>query len=345
MRNRVNKKKHCLKSIIFMLVLVAVTAVLTIPDKASAKERKLVKIDGSSTVFPITEAVAEEFQIANRGIMVTVGISGTGGGFKKFARDETDISDASRVIKAKEHDLCTQNGVEYIELPVAYDGLAIIVNKENDWLSSITVEELKKMWEPEAQQQITKWNQIRPEWPDKELHLYGPGVDSGTFDYFTKVINGKEGASRGDFTASEDDNVLVQGVSNDKYSLGFFGLAYYEYNKDKLKLIPVDDGNDTNGKGPIAPSIETVNNGTYRPLSRPIFIYVSKKSAEKAEVDKFVTFYIKNAPVLSAEVGYVPLPGKVYALTLKRYSERKFGSLYAGNGSKMGLTLEDLLTR
>ncbi len=302
---------NCLKVTGLVIFFLAVTLITSSGDLFAA--RKLVKIDGSSTVFPITEAVAEEFQIEKKGkIMVTVGISGTGGGFKKFCRGETDISDASREIKQKEIDLCNKNGIDYIELAIAYDGLAVVVNRKNNWIDYITVNELKKLWEPAAQRKITKWNQIRKEWPDKEIHLFGPGTDSGTFDYFTKVINGAEGASRGDFTASEDDNVLVQGISTDNSALGYFGLAYYEYNKDKLKIVPVDDKNDGNGKGPIIPSLETVNNGTYQPLSRPIFIYVSIQSLAKPEVAEFVKFYLTNAGELSEEVGYISLPEKAY---------------------------------
>lgn len=335
----------------FYITLTLVSVLFTgafsvlLPQEADAGKRKLIRVDGSSTVFPITEAVAEEFQMANRGIMVMVGVSGTGGGFKKFSRNETDINDASRTIKAKEVAMCRETGVEYIELPVAYDGLAVLVNPQNDWVDYLTVDELKMIWEPQAQRKVTRWNHIRAEWPDEELRLYGPGVDSGTFDYFTKAINGQEGASRGDFTASEDDNVLVQGIATDKYALGFFGLAYYEYNKNKLRLIPVDDGIDDNGKGQIYPSLETVNNGTYQPLSRPIFIYVSKKSAEKEEVARFVTFYLKNARELTTEVGYIPLPDTAYLLALKRFENRKTGSVFGDSGTGNDVTIEDLLRR
>lgn len=266
-----------------------------------------IKIDGSSTVYPITEAVAEEFRVDNSAVKVTIGISGTGGGFKKFARGETDISDASRPIKQKEIDLCLEKSISYVALTVAYDGLAVIVNPQNDWVDHFTVEELKLLWEPDAQGVIMKWNQIRPEWPDEEIHLFGPGVASGTFDYFTEAIVGESGSSRGDFTASEDDNVLVQGVAGDKYGLGFFGLAYYEENSDKLRLLPVDGG-----EGPVAPSIETVSNGTYTPLSRPLFVYVNSTAAKRPEVQEFMKFYLKNAPALSEEVGYVPLPTAEY---------------------------------
>lgn len=278
--------------------------------EADNKEDQLtgeIKIDGSSTVYPITEAVAEEFRMEAPEVKVTVGVSGTGGGFKKFTRGEIDINNASRPIKESEAEQCKQNNIEYVGIEVAYDGLAVIKNPENDWLESITVEELKKIWEPAAQGVITKWNQIRPEWPDEEIHLFGPGVASGTYDYFTEAINGESGASRGDYTASEDDNVLVQGIATDKYALGFFGLAYYEENKDKLALVAVDGG-----EGPILPSMETVGNGTYKPLSRPIFIYVSSKAAQRKEVVEFVNFYLEMAPELSKEVGYIPLPADEY---------------------------------
>jgi phosphate transport system substrate-binding protein len=275
-----------------------------------------IKIDGSSTVYPITEAIAEEFRITNPGVNVSIGISGTGGGFKKFGRGETDISNASRLIKESEDSLCKANSVEYVALTVAYDGLAVLINSNNDWVDHLTVQELKKLWEPQAQKVVMKWNQIRPEWPDEEIHLFGPGVASGTYDYFTEVIVGKSGSSRGDFTASEDDNVLVQGVAGDKFSLGFFGLAYYEENKDKLKLVSID-----NGAGPVYPSLETVSNGSYSPLSRPVFIYVSKKAAEREEVRGFVEFYLETVGSLVMEVGYVPLPADKYEQEKMKFAD------------------------
>lgn len=312
----------------------------------AAHAAQVIKVDGSSTVYPITEAVAEEFQKLEKGkTKVTVGISGTGGGFKKFGMGETDISDASRPIKPTEVELCKKNGIEYIELPVAYDGLAVMVNPKNDWVDYLTVKELKKMWEPEAQGKITKWNQIRPNWPDKEIHLFGAGVDSGTYDYFTEAVVGKEHASRGDFTASEDDNVLVQGIATDVLALGFFGVAYYEHNKDKLKLVPIDDENPENGKGPIPPEYENVLNGTYQPLARPIFIYVNNKSADKPEVKRFVEFYMKNGAELSKEVGYIALPEDAYKLALKRFEKRIVGSVFGGKGSKAGVKIEELLQK
>lgn len=273
-----------------------------------------IKIDGSSTVYPITEAVAEEFRAGQPDVKVTVGVSGTGGGFKKFSRGETDINDASRPIKEQEASACKENNISYVELKVAYDGLVIVVNKENTWVDHFTVEELKKIWEPEAQEKITMWNQIRPTWPKEKFSLYGPGVASGTYDYFTEAIVGKSGASRGDYTASEDDNVLVQGTSGDKNGLAFFGLAYYEENKDKLKLVGVD-----NGKGVVLPSIATVKDGTYAPLSRPVFVYVTDAAAKRPEVSSFVNFYLKNAPTLVPDVGYIPLNDNEYAAEVTKF--------------------------
>ncbi len=303
-----------------------------------------ILVDGSSTVYPITEAMAEEFGLEHRNVRVTVGISGTGGGFKKFCAGETDISDASRPIKASEVAQCQENGVEFIELPVAYDGLAVMVNPENDWAQCMTPEELKTIWEPAAQGTITRWSQVRDGWPDEELRLFGPGTDSGTFDYFTDAIVGEEGASRGDFQASEDDNVLVQGIAGDRYALGYFGLAYYQENQDKLKLVAIDDGNPDNGEGCILPTAETVADGSYQPLSRPIFIYVRTEAADRLEVEAFVRFYLdpENAEALVTEVGYIPLPARVYELDRQRFQKRVTGSIFAG-GSQVGVTLEELL--
>ena len=308
-----------------------------IPALSSAADRR-VAIDGSSTVYPITEAVAEEFQKLNKGrVQVTVGISGTGGGFKKFCRGETDISDASRPILKQEIDACKAQNIEYIELPVAYDGLAVLVNPKNDWVKSLTVADLKKMWAPAAQGKVNLWKDVRPEWPNAKLKLFGPGSDSGTFDYFTEAINGKSKSSRGDFTASEDDNVLVQGISGDRYSLGYFGLAYYEENKDKLKLVPIDGG-----KGPIVPTEKTVMDGTYSPLSRPLFIYISKKALTKPEVKDFADFYLRNAPKLIKQVKYIPLPANAYKLATERLAKQKTGSMFGGE-EKVGMKIEDLM--
>ena len=304
----------------------------------------IITVDGSSTVFPISEAVAEEFQKQNANVRVTVGISGTGGGFQKFCRGETDISDASRPIKPVEIEACKKAGIEYMELPVAYDGLAIVVNPKNTWATAITVSELKTLWAPEAQGKITRWNHVRPSWPDREIHLFGAGVDSGTYDYFTEAIVGKEGASRGDFTSSEDDNVLVQGIASDELALGFVPLAYVEQNKSSLKLVPVDDGTADNGSGPITPSAETVRNGTYQPLSRPLFIYVARKSADRAEVQKFVGSFFTQ-PDLMREVGYIELTPQIYELAQKHFTEKRVGTAFGTGGSQVGMKLEDLLAR
>jgi len=306
---------------------------------AGAAQAQLVKVDGSSTVFPITEAVAEEFQKAKKGkTKVTVGISGTGGGFKKFCRGETDVSNASRPITKKEMDACKEGGIQYIELPVAYDALTVVINPKNTWIKSLDVAELKKMWEPVAQGKITKWNQVNPAWPDAPLKLFGPGADSGTFDYFTDAVNGKEKASRGDFTASEDDNVLVQGVSRDVNAIGYFGMAYYEENKDKLKAAPIT----WKGSKAVYPTMETVINGTYQPLSRPIFIYINAKALDKPEVREFAEFYMKHAVKLVREVKYVPLPAAAYTYNVNQVQKRVVGTKFGGQ-NKVGMTIEELM--
>ncbi len=295
-----------------------------------------VSLDGSSTVFPISEAVAEEFQAVHPKVRVTVGISGTGGGFKKFYAGETDINDASRPIKEKELSKASEAKVEFVELPVAFDGISVVVHPENPFIDHLTREELKRIWEPEST--VKNWSDVRAGWPDRPIHLYGPGTDSGTFDYFTEAINGKSQRCRADFTASEDDNVLVNGISGDVDSLGFFGFAYYIENKDKLKVVPI-----MTEDGPVVPSRETINNGTYTPLSRPIFIYVSKSAAARLEVKAFVEFYLDNAPALVADVGYVALPDAVYKLTKDRFARLVHGSVFVGKKT-VGLKLEDLLS-
>jgi phosphate transport system substrate-binding protein len=304
----------------------------------------LVSLDGSSTVFPISEAVAEEFQKTEKDVRVTVGISGTGGGFQKFCRAETDISDASRPISATEVAACEKAGVQYIELPIAYDGIAIVVNPKAAWADKITTAELKTLFAAESQGKVTKWSQVRKGWPDREVHLFGAGVDSGTYDYFTEAINGKAKSSRGDFTSSEDDNVLIQGISNDELALGFVPFAYYEGNKDKLKLLPVDDGKDDNGKGAILPAAETIRNGTYEPLSRPVFIYVSMKATGRPEVQKFVDYYLTNADKLVREVGYVGLGDTIYTLVKDRYAKKVTGSAFTG-ANTIGVTIDQLLSK
>jgi phosphate transport system substrate-binding protein len=304
-------------------------------------QQKVVKIDGSSTVFPITEAVAEEFQKAKKQqIKVTVGISGTGGGFKKFCRGETDISDASRPILKAEMADCAKAGIEYIELPVAFDAITVVVNPKNGFIKQLTVAELKKMWEPGAQGKVTRWNQVNPQWPDQPMKLFGPGADSGTFDYFTEAVVGKSKSSRGDFTASEDDNVLVQGVARDVNGLGYFGYAYYFENKDKLKAVPI-----VNEKGQaVEPSMEAVIKGTYTPLARPIFIYVNAKSLAKPEVKEFVEYYMKNGAKLSREVKYVPLPDSAYTTAWEHVQQGKKGTVFGGV-AEVGVTIEELLKR
>jgi phosphate transport system substrate-binding protein len=301
-------------SSVVVLALIALACGSNNENKESSSLSGTIKIDGSSTVFPITEAVAEEFRRIQPDINVTVGVSGTGGGFQKFSRGETSISNASRPIKENEIAACKENGISYIELEVAYDGLAVLVNPANNWVTELTIEELKKIWEPAAQGKIMKWNQIRAEWPNEEIHLYGPGVASGTYDYFTEAVVGKSGSSRGDFTASEDDHVLVQGIARDKYSLGFFGLAYYTENADKLTLIGIN-----NGTAVVKPTLETVSNGTYSPLSRPLFVYVNSTSVKDSSVVEFVNFYLKNAGELSEDVGYIPLPADLYAKQVEKF--------------------------
>jgi phosphate transport system substrate-binding protein len=330
---------------VVVLLVAAIAACGCGTTSAPGSSRATVTLDGSSTVFPISEAVAEEFQRANPGIRVTVGISGTGGGFQKFCRAETDISNASRPISATEIRACAAAGIEYIELPVAYDGLAVVVNPKATWIDGITVDELTKMWAPEAQDTVKRWAQVRTGWPDRELHLFGAGVDSGTYDYFTQAVTGTEGASRGDFTSSEDDNVLVQGIANDELALGFLPYAYYAENKTALKLVGVDDGKPDNGAGPILPSVETVKGGTYQPLSRPVFIYVSANALARPEVTTFVEFYLAHGGALAEEVGYVPLGDRGYQLITAHFAARTTGTVFGQGGSQTGLTIEQLLAR
>jgi phosphate transport system substrate-binding protein len=320
--------------------LIAVAAFLGAAPAAA--QQRIVKVDGSSTVFPVTEAVAEDFQNAKRHeqFRVTVGISGTGGGFKKFCRGETDISNASRPILKKEMEDCKAAGIEYFELPVAFDALTVVVNPKNSFIRQLSVAQMKRMWEPAAQGKVMRWNQVNPAWPDQPLTLFGPGADSGTFDYFTEAVVGKSKSSRGDFTASEDDNVLVQGVARDTNALGYFGYAYYVENQDKLKAVPI-----VNEKGQaVAPSIEAVLKGSYTPLARPIFIYVNVKSLEKAEVKQFVEYYLQNGGKLAREVKYVPLPDSAYRTALEHVRKGKKGTVFGGV-AEVGVTIEELLKR
>lgn len=337
---------HLLRPLTLLMVLLMLLGACTppatpVPTAAGTAVEGTILVDGSSTVAPITMATAEEFQKLYPDVRVPVGISGTGGGFKKFCAGETDISNASRPIKSSEIEACAQKGIEFIELPVAFDGLAVVVNPQNDFVTCLTVEELKKIWEPEAEGRITNWSQVRPGFPDRPLTLYGPGVDSGTFDYFTEAIVGKAQASRGDFLPSENDNVLVQGIAGDANALGYFGLAYYEENKDKLKLVAIDAG-DGNC---VHPTLETVADGTYQPLSRPLFIYVNRAQADRQdEIDLFVRYYLEHAKMLALDVGYIPLTGEIYALVLRRYEKRITGSAFEG-GSQVGVSLADLLRK
>ena len=322
----------------FIVCISTLSVLAAVPLLATAQ---VVKIDGSSTVYPVTEAVAEEFQKANKGLKVTVGVSGTGGGFKKFCRAETDISNASRPISASEMADCKAAGVEYFELPVAFDALTVVINPRNTWLKQATVAELKKMWEPAAQGKVMRWNQINPAWPDQPMKLFGAGSDSGTFDYFTEAIVGKAKSSRGDFTASEDDNVLVQGVAGDVNALGYFGFAYYAENTGKLKALPIVE---KEGKPAVAPSPETVISGTYQPLARPIFIYLNVKSLAKPEVKKFIDFYMANGAKMAKEVKYVPLPAAIYTGNLKHIVDNKKGTIFGGK-NEVGISIEELVKR
>ncbi len=313
----------------------------------------VIEIDGSSTVYPITEAVAEEYQVAMGGARVTVGISGTGGGFKRFCRGEIDIANASRPILKEEMIACAQAGIRYYELPIAYDALTVVVSKSNTFVDQLTIDELKRMWEPAAAQKITNWNQVRPTFPKLPLKLAGAGADSGTFDYWTEAVMKRSKASRGDYQASEDDNVTVQYVSRDKGALGYLGMAYFEENAEKLRAVPIVPPHSTNGaasgaangaKKGVVPSAKTVNNGTYQPLSRPLFIYVKEKSLQRPEIKTFVEFFLTEGPALAAEVGYVELPANAYTLARQNLKNRKIGSGFAGV-AEIGLTVEQLLVR
>ena len=296
-------------------------------------------IDGSSTVFPITEAMVEDWgQSIGGSARLVIGISGTGGGFKKFCNGETDINDASRPIKASEEQICAEAGVEFIELPVALDGLTVGVNPENSFVQCLTIDDLRIMWRPEAEGEIDRWNQVRPEWPDLKLRLYGPGTDSGTFDYFTEVVNGEVQASRGDFTSSERDNVLVQGIAGDRSSLGYFGYSFFVENQDILKMVAIDSGD-----GCVFPTDETINNGDYAPLSRPLFIYVSKEAWQQQQVKDFVGYYISyDRADLLRELGFVPFPKTVHDLVLDRFEQGLTGTIFGGENPQQG-TVEAIL--
>lgn len=321
----------------FITLTLLITSFLSFNAQAN---RRTVKVDGSSTVFPVTEAVAEEFQKEQRGkTLVTVGISGTGGGFKKFCRGETDLQNASRPIQSTEAKACADAKIKYIELPIAYDAITIVVNPKNTWIKEITIEELRKIWEPSAQGKITKWNQVRKEWPNQPIRLYGAGSDSGTFDYFTEAVTGTARSSRSDYTSSEDDNTLVQGVSQDTNALGYLPFAYFEHNSSKLRAVPVK----SDSASAVIPSTKSIADGSYKPFSRPIFIYVSVNSLVKEEVDMFTKYYLANVNKLATQVGYVALPTHFYTSINKIYASRKEGSLYETENHS--LSLETLLSK
>lgn len=328
-----------MKSLTSVLTATKMGLMLVLVGAAFAAKAETIKIDGSSTVFPITEAVAEEFQIQKKGkVHVTVGIAGTGGGFKKFCKGETDISNASRPILAAEMQICKDAGIKYIELPIAYDALTVVVNSKANWIDTITVAELKKMFEPAAQGTIKTWDQVNSAWPKQPLALYGPGTDSGTFDYFTEAVNGKAKSSRGDYTASEDDNVLVQGVIMNNHALAYFGYAYYAANANKIKALKVVNAQ---GKA-VGPSEATVLDGSYNPFSRPLMIYVNVESLKKPEVREFVDFFLTNGAKYVKEVKYVPLAPSAYALAKEHVKNQKIGTVFGGE-PKVGLKVEDLL--
>jgi phosphate transport system substrate-binding protein len=323
-----------------------ILAAYAVPACTSFEEiqKKSIRIDGSSTVYPLSEAVVEEFRRIDSGFQVTVGISGTGGGFGKFLRREAEILNASRPIRASELELAKRKAIDFIELPLAYDGIAVVVHPLNSWCSSLTVSDLQRIWEPSAQGRISRWNQVRTDWPDNPIHLFGPGTGSGTYDYFTLAVVGEEGVSRADFTCSEDDNLLVWGVARDPYALGFFGLSYYEKNKNDLKVVAIDDQNPENGRGAVKPTLSTIFNGSYQPFSRPIFIYVRADAIEIPSVERFVDFYLLSAPKLAREVGYIALPDQAYDVVLSRFRNRKMGTVFDTHGSQVGVTVRELVS-
>lgn len=332
-----NKSK--ISALGIVLSTLSVVGGLTSCTQGQSQQIQAIQIDGSSTVYPIADAVAKEFQKKQTTpIPITVQFSGTGGGFKKFCAGETDINNASRPIRSEEIALCDRAGIRYYELPIAFDALTVVIHPQNNWARNLTVAELKKIWEPGAQGKIKRWNQIRPEWPDRPINLYGPGENSGTFDYFTEVIMGTAKASRKDYKASEDDTELVKGISQDSNALGYFGFAYYESNPKQLKALPID-----NGQRPVTPSLDTVQRSLYRPLARPLFIYVSFTAAQnKPEVRNFVQFYLENAPKIVADANYIPLPQKGYQLIYRNFYNGKVGTVFAGQ-AQFDLTIEELL--
>ncbi|OQW40671.1 MAG: protein sphX [Proteobacteria bacterium SG_bin4] len=307
-----------------------------------AHAQSMVKIDGSSTVYPITQAIADQFQEVKKGtVQVTVAVSGSGGGFRKFCRGEIDIVNASRPILKNEMKECKNTGVQYVEIPVAFDALTVAIHPGNTWSRAMTVAQLKRIWEPAAEGKITHWNQIDSAWPAEAIKLFGPARDSGTYDYFTEAVIGKTKSSRADFTRSEDDTGLVRAVAGDKNGLGFLGFAYYIENQDKVTAVAIDNGN---GQGAVLPSVETVEDGSYQPLSRPMFIYVSLKAAEKPEVKEFVEFYLKNALLLVKETHFFPLPPRAYTTMLGHFNKKRAGTVFNGV-PVIGLTIDELIRR
>ncbi|MDY6784664.1 MAG: PstS family phosphate ABC transporter substrate-binding protein [Cyanobacteriota bacterium] len=335
------KTLHPSPSLIPIILTLGAATLVTSCTSIESQAPKAITIDGSSTVYPITEEIAREYKESNQDTVdVAVNFSGTGGGFEKFCAGDTDISNASRPIKTEEMEACDGAGVRYIELPVAFDALTVVVNKNNDWVENLTVEELKKIWEPTAQGQILRWNQIRPDFPDRPINLFGPGDDSGTFDYFTEAIVGESGSSRADYVKSEDDDILVQGVSQDPNALGYFGLAYYEEREGEMEAIAIDSG-----EGAIIPERETVESGKYQPLARPLFIYVNlEKAQSNPALRDFVAFYLENAPQLVEKIGYIPLPEEAYNINQVKFNKGEVGTVFEGK-SQFDLTIPELLRK
>jgi phosphate transport system substrate-binding protein len=318
-----------------------IASIFALANPLASQEVESITIDGSSTVYPITQRIIHEYQAdREKPVDIAVEFSGTGGGFDKFCRGETDMNNASRPIQTEEMAACNDSEVRYIELPVAFDALTVVVNPQNDWLDSLTVDELAKIWSPEAEGEITRWNQVRDSFPDQPLNLYAPGEDSGTYDYFTEAIVGTSGASRTDYTASEDDDVLVREVSQDPNALGYFGLAYYEQKANEMKAIAIDSGS-----GAVLPSVATVEQAQYQPLSRPLFIYVNAASAQKKPaLRQFIDFYLEQAPELVTEVGYVPLPEEAYNIDKVTFHRGEVGTVFEGQ-SQFNLTIPELLRK
>jgi len=317
----------------------AAVAAMAISTSALAQQAFTIQIDGSSTVYPLSEAVAESFQQQTQGrVRVTVGESGTGGGFRKFCRGETHISNASRPISTSEMATCRAAGIQYVEIPVAFDALTVVVHPSNP-LRSITTAQLRRIWEPDAQGRITNWRQVDPSFPDMALSLYGPGTASGTFDYFTEAVNGRSRASRSDYTPSEDDNVIVQGVASNQGAMGYFGLAYYEENRSRLRALSIDSGN-----GPVEPSVANAENGTYAPLSRPMFIYINAAALRRPQVQQFAQYFVNNAARYAQQVDYVPLPASAYQTYLQRVQRRTQGTAFGGRQA-IGVTIAEVIAR